>query len=640
MYYEHFGFNEPPFSISPDPRFLYMSERHREALAHLIYGAGENGGFVLLTGGVGTGKTTLIRSLLQQELKDVDVAMCLNPGLGEYDFIATILDELHIPYDDSRQSLKILIDALNKHLLKAHANGRQTVLIIDEAQNLSRETLEQVRLLTNLETDNQKLLRIILVGQEELQEKLAREDLRQLSQRITVRYHLTALNPSEVEDYIDHRISVARGNPKIFPASAMRKIYQLTNGIPRLINVLCDRTLLGAYSEGVDKVSVKHINLAADESLANSIVSSTPTTKTKQSKFITKFAAGLLLLSAILGGAYYYLVTNYQSLKTDYPVLEQFSGLLLQPNTDTEISPSSTETSTVIALTPPDLSAQLNNEQGKTTDKTTTDSDSTNDTVTAVAKADDKDSTAYTQEESNSTTTPVTTVSPEQDENKATADVKGEDVAETENQVQITVDDLLASPRSVLEGLPVLLRLWDKPTSFPAQQLPCDYIKSHGLVCSEQAGGFGLLTKINRPSLLELSKDGINSTWVVVTGINATNLQINNLGTETLLPFADIAPYWTGKFMTLLRNPNNTRSITPGELGEKIRWLRQRLALANQEDYTKISSSLKFDDALVSKVKNFQSQYHLNVDGIVGNQTLLYLYNTLVTDDTPQLITK
>lgn len=630
MYYEHFGFSEPPFSISPDPRFLFMSERHREALAHLVYGAGENGGFVLLTGGVGTGKTTLLRSLLQQELQDVDVAMCLNPSLNEYDFIASILDELGIVYDDQQQSIKRLIDALNRHLLKTHSEGRQTVLIIDEAQNLSRETLEQVRLLTNLETDNQKLLRIILVGQEELQEKLAREDLRQLSQRITVRYHLTALNPSEVEDYIDHRISIARGNTKIFPASSMRKIYQLTNGIPRLINVLCDRALLGAYSEGVDKVAVKHINLAAEEALP-----STTNIKNQSASSQRSSKRHLVLIAALLaamGGGYYFLYKNYNSLKSDYPILESYSALFLQPKDIQQTDLVQPNDKVEVEITPPNLVAQLTNDSETVADRPTAD----------VSKESNTNTEGLSVTESNEAKPIIATESTEQvatiNAESATKLEPVEVLPSKEEIIQANVAKIIGSSRSVVEGLPVLLRLWQKPTSFPAQETPCDYIKSHGLVCSEQSGGFGLLTKINRPSLLELSKNGIDSTWIIVTGIENTDLQINYSGEEFAIPFAEIAPYWTGKFLTLLRKPNNTRSMQPNESGEKIRWLRQRLALANDEDYTQISSSLKFDENLVQKVKNFQSQHHLSVDGIVGNQTLLYLYNTLITEDTPQLL--
>ena len=203
MYTSFFGLNEKPFAITPDPRYLFLSERHGEALAHLVYGVTESGGFIQLTGEVGTGKTTLVRSLLLNKMpENADVAVVLNPQLSVVEFLATICEELHIDVPHNKGSVKALTDALNRHLLKAHAEGRRTILVVDEAQNLAPAVLEQVRLLTNLETAKQKLLQIILIGQEELRDLLARNDLRQLAQRITARYHLEPLSRDETASYI------------------------------------------------------------------------------------------------------------------------------------------------------------------------------------------------------------------------------------------------------------------------------------------------------------------------------------------------------------------------------------------------------------------------------------------------------
>ena len=209
MYTSFFGLNEKPFSITPDPRYLFISERHGEALAHLVYGVTESGGFVQLTGEVGTGKTTLVRSLLQSRMPaNADVAVVLNPQISAREFLVTICEELGIGVPEDRNSIKALIDKLNQHLLDAHADGRRTILVVDEAQNLQPDVLEEVRLLTNLETARQKLLQIILIGQPELRELLARNDLRQLAQRITGRYHLEPLSRSETAQYIEHRLKV------------------------------------------------------------------------------------------------------------------------------------------------------------------------------------------------------------------------------------------------------------------------------------------------------------------------------------------------------------------------------------------------------------------------------------------------
>jgi general secretion pathway protein A len=267
LYNKYFHFSEQPFSIAPDPHFMFMSARHQEGLAHLLYGINRGGGFVALTGEVGTGKTTLCHCLLQQLPNEIDLALILNPKLNATELLAAICDELGIFYDKYSPSLKNLIDSLNQHLLDVHASGRRTVLLIDEAQNLSFEVLEQIRLLTNLETSKTKLLQIILVGQPELQKLLKRQDLRQLNQRITARYHLLPLSKEETRAYIRHRLTVCDGNPDLFKDSAIRKIFKFSSGIPRVINILCDRALLGAYSTNARLITAKIINNAAKESL-------------------------------------------------------------------------------------------------------------------------------------------------------------------------------------------------------------------------------------------------------------------------------------------------------------------------------------------------------------------------------------
>lgn len=267
MYAAHFNLREPPFSIAPDPAFLYMSSRHQEALGHLLYGTGQYGGFVQLTGEVGTGKTTIVRTLLSQKLGNVDVAMVHNPRQNELEFIASICDELGVAYEKPPTSIKTLVDALNEHLLKTHAAGHRTVLIIDEAQQLDPKVLEQVRLLTNLETDKEKLLRIMLIGQPELIELLARPDLRQLASRITARYHLTPLSVTETMQYIIHRLQVAGGASDLFAEAAMRRVHRYAQGIPRQINIICDRALLGAYAKGYRTVTPEIVDHAATEAL-------------------------------------------------------------------------------------------------------------------------------------------------------------------------------------------------------------------------------------------------------------------------------------------------------------------------------------------------------------------------------------
>ncbi len=266
MYLQFFGLAEKPFSITPDPRYLYLSGRHADALAHLVYGINEAGGFIQLTGEVGTGKTTTIRSLLARAPKSAEIALILNPRLSANEFLRSLCEELGLgAADGSDDDNKHLVDLLNRYLLRAHSAGRRVVLVVDEAQNLAPDVLEQVRLLTNLETETQKLLQIILIGQPELRELLAREDLRQIAQRITARFHLDPLSREETYAYVRHRLSVAGATTDIFTRAALREIYRVSGGIPRVINIVCDRALLGAYTQELHLVPAALVRRAGAE---------------------------------------------------------------------------------------------------------------------------------------------------------------------------------------------------------------------------------------------------------------------------------------------------------------------------------------------------------------------------------------
>jgi len=271
MYLSYYGLREAPFSITPDPRFVFLSERHRDALAHLLYGVGQGGGggFVQLTGEVGTGKTTLCRLLLEQLPENARVALVLNPKLSPVELLETIAEELKIDLEGKRGSLKALVDALNAFLLDAYAKGLRVVLIVDEAQNLSTESLEQIRLLTNLETATQKLLQIVLLGQPELRDLINRPELRQLAQRITARYHLTPLDTAETEAYLRHRLSVAGASRFPFTKLAVRRIHDHSGGVPRLINTIADRALMAGFARDQAFVGERLVDKAAAEVLAS-----------------------------------------------------------------------------------------------------------------------------------------------------------------------------------------------------------------------------------------------------------------------------------------------------------------------------------------------------------------------------------
>ncbi|GIU50762.1 ATPase AAA [Shewanella sairae] len=306
MYKAFFGLNDNPFSIAPNPHYLFLSDRHREALAHLTYGLGETGGFVLLTGEVGTGKTTVSRCLLKQLPDNTDTAFILNPSLTESELLATLCDELGIVYGEE-PSLKQLTDLISKFLLENHSKDRNTVLIIDEAQHLRAEVLEQLRLLTNLETDTKKLLQVILIGQPELQQLLKRQELRQLAQRITARYHLLPLTIEEVALYVQHRLQVAGRHEPLFHKSAIKALHKYSGGIPRLINLLCERALMASYAQSKVPIDNKMVRLASAEVLGE---------EPKQHNVLKPVAIAASLAVTFGVALYLFMPQNNQAMNT------------------------------------------------------------------------------------------------------------------------------------------------------------------------------------------------------------------------------------------------------------------------------------------------------------------------------------
>ena len=318
MYYRYFGLQEAPFSIAVNPRYLFMSARHRDALAHLLYGVGQGGGFILLTGQVGTGKTTINRSLLEQLPDNTDIALVLNPALNAIELLATVCDELGIQYTEDEQTLKKLTDKLHHYLLENFAQGRNTVLLIDEAQHLQFDVLEQIRLLTNLETNTKNLLQSILVGQPELQTLLAKPELSQLAQRITARYQLKPLNLAETEAYIRHRLQVAGlpASQRLFKPKVIDYIFKISGGVPRIINVLCDRMLLGCYGKNKSIVDMEIAKQAAEE-----VIGDEPELKpltNNNYKSILAISAVLIAVS-LLAAWQWHLINSHKNLLATTP---------------------------------------------------------------------------------------------------------------------------------------------------------------------------------------------------------------------------------------------------------------------------------------------------------------------------------
>ncbi len=560
MYTSFFGLNEKPFSITPDPRYLFMSERHGEALAHLVYGVTESGGFMQLTGEVGTGKTTLVRSLLQSRMPDnADVAVVLNPQLSAREFLISICEELGIDLPDDPSSIKALIDTLNQHLLRAHADGRRTILVVDEAQNLAPEVLEEVRLLTNLETAKQKLLQIVLIGQPELRELLARNDLRQLAQRITGRYHLEPLSRDETAQYIEHRMQVAGALNEVFEPAAKREAYRLSQGVPRLINVICDRALLGAYTTESRKVSKAMVRRAAAEVTGDKEPGGWPPWLVP----IGSIAVALVIATA-------FLVT----LDGRRDVIED-SVAATVTETLPEASPEGVSPEPPVAATVAEQATPIETEQ-------------------AQSEPDDP-------------------------------------------EVSLDAQLQLASELTTSEtAMRTLLELWG--IEYQRGQRGCSQAAAAGYECLFQRTSMTGLKQYDRPAVLTLIDSRGATHNVVLTAVSGGTVDLSIGGVEVSHPLEELGDMWFGEFVLLWRPPNGSSDVLgPTSGGPAVAWLRQSLAAIDERYATAFPDSEVFDAELADKVRLFQRDHRLDVDGLAGRQTQIIINTLLEPDRAPRL---
>lgn len=562
MYTSFFGLNDKPFSITPDPRYLFMSSRHGEALAHLVYGVTESGGFMQLTGEVGTGKTTLVRTLLQNRLPaNADVAVVLNPQLSALEFLQTIGEELGVPEPAEKNSIKAMIDALNHYLLKAHAEGRRTILVVDEAQNLSRDVLEQVRLLTNLETSKQKLLQIVLIGQPELRELLARNDLRQLAQRITGRYHLEPLTREETELYIDHRMQVAGAVGETFDARAKREVFRLSQGVPRLINVICDRALLGAYGSEVRRVNRRMVQRAAAE------ISGHGWTSAGRRWLLPAAAAAGVALLAVGAWAVYSeqrLFSRSAAGDTAPVAIESAAPVKLE--------------SAVPAAEPAGTAA-----------------------LAAPAAPD---------------AAPASAPAPSLDEEL------------------ILASDLTGTGTA----LAVLAGLWGiAPDEAPRS---CEQAARSGFECVYQRGSWNSLQQYDRPAILTLTDSKGDDHQAVLAAVSGEMAELLVGGVEVTHPVDEVSDLWFGQFLLLWRPANGSSvALGPGTNHPNVAWLRQCLAAIGARYRAEPLSSEVYDAALEARVREFQRDHRLQVDGLAGRQTQMIINSLTADGGVPRLTT-
>lgn len=591
MYYaEFFRLTELPFSIAPNPRFLFMSERHREALAHLLFGVVNGNGFVALTGEVGTGKTTLCHCLLEQLPENVDLALILNPRVDARELLATLCDELRIPYPGETASLKTLSDALSTHLLETHARGRNTVLLIDEAQNLSFDVLEQIRLLTNLETSETKLLQIILVGQPELNDLLAQRNLRQLNQRITARYHIHPLSLEECGAYIEHRLSVSGARESLFTPGAIRCIHRLSEGIPRVINTICDRALLGAYSTGTHRVSARIVRRAADEVL----LPSSHRRSARKTSWKRLAIASLLLLCGLLAAGLY--IDNPAQLKNRW--IASAPG-----DTDRSGDPTAEK------IDPGPIYRELFAGLASAT------------TVEPGAATGEPRPAAKPLKEPAGKQSGTPPARPPDSVPKPT----GNDFVERISSRQL----------SLYAVLPQLFMQWGIEGEPKTRDL-CASARRYGLRCLAQRGTWNEVVRLNRPVALEFSSRRGRSHYATLISIqnDTATLKFDD-DTPQTYPVDTILQYWQGNYSLLWKPPApNVGLLMEGFSDPAVVWLRATLPQLPQGEK---NNSEHFGAALKDAVIAFQTRNGLKPDGKVGSATVILINNQDPASGVPRL---
>jgi len=570
MYHQHFGLNEAPFSIAVNPRYLFMSQRHRDALAHLLYGVSGGGGFILLTGEVGTGKTTVNRCLLEQLPDTTDLAIILNPALSAVELLATACDELKIDYPQGTESLKALTDALHRYLLDNHERGRKTVLMIDEAQHLDFDVLEQIRLLTNLETNDEKLLQIILIGQPELTEKLSRPELRQLNQRITARYNLQPLNLQETTAYISHRLKVAglRSGVSLFESAAVKQTHNLTRGIPRLINVLCDRALLGAYGQQRSRVNKKLIAEAAAE-----VFGEKAAVPVSQSNVGKRALLALLVAAASAAGGYWLNQSNV----SESNILARGPASDLSAGPDASVSDNDYDLSGRSSTQPSQQPAVISrNKLGNEINAGIVDGGFSQPEVSAAL---------------------------------------GQDITPTVPAWELRIQEANE-------------RFWQAASNTPVPSTVCPPPKITGLSCSKQAVNvWNDVMSLNRPVLLEMvTKDKFAAAALVLAFGDARALTWTRQGILEV-PLGELADSWTGGVQYLWQAPQGwTGSVGLGSNSPVVDVIAQMFATLDGMAAPKVES---FGPALEARVRLFQEREGIAADGVVGEQTILRLNDRL-----------
>ena len=592
MYAKFFGLNQDPFSIAPDPRFLFMSEQHREGLAHLLYGLDGGGGFVLLTGEIGTGKTTVCRCFLEQIPANCNVAYIFNPKLSVSELLRSICGEFHIALPKEAVTNKDFTDLLNDFLLRIHAAGQNNVLIIDEAQNLSADVLEQLRLLTNLETNERKLLQIVLIGQPELRKMLAQPELEQLAQRIIARFHLDAFSVKETLAYIKHRLTVAGWtSPLPFNDQALTRIHQLAHGIPRRVNLLCGRSLLGAYATGKVLIDQHMVNKAASEVFDLRTQQEKKALNGQQtqrhwpaSTIAAASFAGLLAGTGLFAGVAWTMQAG-EFLPFKNPLAKAVPAAAITP------------TSAFVGVL--EKSALLNADFSNSSEKPTW---------------GEKSSENSSSSSSAFQTAPSNVVLSQADLSRYLSVH-----SRTQNQTWQALGQLWATELDSTDA--------------------CQSAWLHQVYCfNSWQTTLSLIRALNRPGMVTLVDDKAHTTYALLTELTEQSATLR-MGEQTYtVPLGVLAAVWRGEFSTLWRAPPGLfQQSRSGTARPSIEWLTEQL--------NKFSSATEASSAgasgikpvqttpLATRIYAFQLAHGLAPDGQAGPLTMMQINRAMGVDE-------
>ena len=607
MYSHHFGLTQDPFSIAPDPRYLFMSERHREALAHLLYGvagvgggaaphgaaSGTGGGFVLLTGDIGTGKTTICRCFLEQIPAACHVAYIFNPKLTVTELLQSVCEEFHITAaagasgasslsgvhgEASAPTLKNYIDALNAFLLRSHAAGQSSVLIIDEAQNLSADVLEQLRLLTNLETNERKLLQIVLIGQPELRAMLERPQLEQLAQRVIARFHLDALTEAESAQYIGHRLGVAgHVGPLPFEAKALQRIHRRAHGVPRRLNLLCGRALLGAWANGLHRVNAVMVDKAAAEVFGQDAAGADAARK---AGWPAVYALGGL---ALLAGA---ALAGF--LMGRSPAQQALAAPRLAASASALLAASRAGVSAPGALAPGVAASGV--------------------AVSAAPLAGVAPSG-------------VGAVAASAALAGASSALGAAPAANPAEEIQALLAQL---PGDLNVAWRELAPVWKLPATGAD---PCQSVSVQPFQCYRSASLSVLrLRQLGRPGILTLQADGGAPVYAVLTGLSDQSATLQIAGRPHSVRLVSLVALWRGDFATFWRPPSGYSPGLRGEgAGPALAQLGRQLALLDGAPPPAVAAPPVLDAALRERIQAFQRAQGLEPDGLPGPMTFMQI---------------